>query len=266
MLKTTAESHRRIAVIEVMGRQSGYIALGSAYGQPDVILLPEVPIDFPKFERRVRDLYELQKHAVIVVGEGVVDENGKRLGDVKNSVDPAGNVLFSGAAEELCRRLIASLGDRYFRDLRRHQTAKAAIFTRKVGHTQRGGRPIKFDRFHAAQLGGKTVEMLVGAYNNSVATLQWSEADGFTMDGIPSNTLRDRWGVIHPRTVHHSMFDSHRFQPSKLGADYLQPIFSNAIGAEDMEQIIAELFAPGNLSRRYQSVNVDIQKRIRYLD
>ena len=46
-IRTTAESHRRICVIEVMGRRSGYIALGSAYGQPDIILIPEVPLDFP---------------------------------------------------------------------------------------------------------------------------------------------------------------------------------------------------------------------------
>ena len=45
-IRTTAESHRRIAIIEVMGRDSGYIALGSAYGQPDIILIPEVPLNY----------------------------------------------------------------------------------------------------------------------------------------------------------------------------------------------------------------------------
>ena len=44
-IRTTAESHRRIAIIEVMGRHSGYIALGTAYGQPDIILVPEHPLD-----------------------------------------------------------------------------------------------------------------------------------------------------------------------------------------------------------------------------
>jgi len=265
-IRTTAESHRRIAIIEVMGRQSGYIALGSAYGQPDIILIPEVPVDFARLEQRVRDLYDLQKHVVIVIGEGVMDESGRRLGDVKHSVDPAGNVKFSGAAEELRRMLAASLGDEFFTSRRRHESAAAAIFTRKVGHTQRGGRPIKFDRFHAAQLGGKALEMLVSGQNNAMATLQWSELKGFTLDSLPSNKLRDRWGTIHPRTVHYSMFDAHRFQPSKLGVSYLRPIFTNAIGTDDMEEILAELFAPGNLTGRYQSINVDIQKRIRYLE
>ena len=56
----TAESHRRIGIVEVMGRQSGYIALGSAYGQPDAILVPEVELDLDHLEQRVRELYDLQ--------------------------------------------------------------------------------------------------------------------------------------------------------------------------------------------------------------
>ncbi len=46
-MRTTAESHRRIAIVEVMGRHSGYIALGTAYGQPDIILVPEFPLRIP---------------------------------------------------------------------------------------------------------------------------------------------------------------------------------------------------------------------------
>src|SRR4051812_2300174 len=60
-IRTTAESHRRIAIIEVMGRHSGYIALGTAYGQPDIILVPEHPLDTDRLVERVRHLYDLQK-------------------------------------------------------------------------------------------------------------------------------------------------------------------------------------------------------------
>lgn len=56
-IRTTAESHRRIAIIEVMGRDSGYIALGAAYGQPDMIMIPEVDLDYPKIITRIRELY-----------------------------------------------------------------------------------------------------------------------------------------------------------------------------------------------------------------
>jgi len=264
-LRTTAESHRRIAIIEVMGRDSGYIALGSAYGQPDMILIPEVPIDVDRVEQRVRELYELQKHVVIVIGEGVVDQEGRQLGAVSQSVDPAGNVIFSGAAEQLKRVLAQKIGDEYFIGRRRNESADSAIFTRKLGHTQRGGRPIAFDRYHAAQLGGKAVDVLVQRFNNSVVTLQWNRQRGFYVDSIPALKLRDQWGIIHPRQVHRALYDAHRFQPSKLGIQYLLPIFDNAIGADDMEEVRVQLFAPGNLTTRYQSVNVDIQKRIRLL-
>ena len=264
-IRTTAESHRRIAIIEVMGRESGYISLGSAYGQPDLILIPEVPVDTGKLEQRVRELYELQKHCVIVCGEGCCDEAGRQLGAVQASVDPAGNVLFSGAAEELKRVLIERLGDSFFRDRRRHDTADQAIFTRKIGHTQRGGRPLLFDRFHAVQLGGKAVDLIAQGITNEVATLMYSSTKGFTFDSLPANKLRDRWGQIHPRHVHPSFYDASRFQPSRLGQQYLMPIFTNAIGADDVECIRLGLFTPGNLSSRYAGVNVDVHKRLRFL-
>src|SRR5215475_13534913 len=78
-IRTTAESHRRIAIIEVMGRQSGYIALGTAYGQPDIILVPEYPLDIERIVERVKYLYDLQKNVVIVCGEGVVGEEDLQM-------------------------------------------------------------------------------------------------------------------------------------------------------------------------------------------
>ena len=264
-IRTTAESHRRIAITEVMGRQSGYIALGSAYGQPDIILVPEVPLNLDLLEKRVRDLYDLQRHAVIVVGEGVVDEEGRQLGAISTSVDPAGKVLFSGAAEALKEMLSQRLGDDFFKQRRRNESASSVIFTRKVGHTQRGGRPIRFDRYYATQLGGQAVDLLVHEQNNAIATLQWTRDGGFRVDSLPANKLRDRWGMIRPRLLHPSLYDPTRFQPSKLGREYLLPIFTNSIGSDDAEHIRVDLFSRGHLFTRYQSINVDMQKRLQHL-
>ena len=75
-VRTTAESHRRIAIIEVMGRHSGYIALGSAFGRPDIVLIPESPVHIDPLVERIMELYELQKNVVIVCGEGIKDEDG----------------------------------------------------------------------------------------------------------------------------------------------------------------------------------------------
>ena len=263
-IRTTAESHRRIAIIEVMGRQSGFLALGTAYGQPDMILVPEHPLEPERLVARVLELYDIQKNVVIIVSEGIVDQSGKELGVLKQTRDPAGNIIYSGAAEAVKDILVDAIGDRFFLDRRRNESANAAIFTRKVGHTQRGGRPILFDRFYAAQLGGKAVDMLLEGWHNGIAILQRAD-DTFKLDSIDANRLRDRWGEIHPRYMHASFYDAERFLPSEKGIDYLQRIFTNAIGYDDVESIRAEIFDASHLMQPYHSVNVDVHKRIRYL-
>ena len=265
-IRTTAESHRRIAIIEVMGRHSGYIALGTAYGQPDIILVPEVPIDLQRVVERIEYLYDLQKNVVIVCGEGIVDEQGNELGSETKSTDPAGNVVLSGASDALRAKLMHMMGDRFFQLYRRAEYASEAIFIRKVGHTQRGGRPILFDRFYAAQLGGKAVDLLVEGRNNAVSILQYNEAKGFHVEGYDAHRFRDRWGLIHARHMHPSFYDRDRMMPSQIGIDYLRPIFTDAIGNEDMEVVRTELFAPGCLTQAYHSINTDVHKRIRYIE
>jgi len=264
-LRTTAESHRRIAVVEVMGRQSGYIALGASYGQPDLILIPESPVDIDVLEKQVRNIYSLQHHAVIVVGEGVKTPDGRELGASAPSYDPAGNIRYSGAADALVEILLNRIEPEFFEKVRTHEPAGSAFFTRKVGHTQRGGRPILFDRFHASQLGGKAVELLVSGASNAIATLQYSDRNGFEVSSVLANRLRDSWGMIHPRCVHPSMFDPERMHVSEFGEQFLRTIFTNAIGWDDVEFIRTQLFNPGNLATRYQSVNIDVRKRTRYL-
>lgn len=264
-VRSTAESHRRIAIMEVMGRHSGYIALGAAYGQPDIVLLPEQPLNLEVLVERIKEIYDLQENLVIVCGEGIVDEHGNELGASQRVYDPSGNIMLSGAAEALRQLLIDAIGDKYFQEHGRNYSAKDAIFTRKVGHTQRGGRPVKFDRFHAAQLGGKAVELLLERQNNMVATLQWNRRHGFYVDSTPGHKFRDRWGQIHARMVHESFYDAQAMQPSRMGTDYLLNIFTSAIGQEDLEHVRDTLFDSGNLYRRYHSINTDINKRVRYL-
>ena len=265
-IRTTAESHRRIAIIEVMGRHSGYIALGTAYGQPDIILVPEIAPDLELLVERVKHLYDLQKNVVIVCGEGIVDQQGRELGAETKSTDPAGNMVLSGASEALRSKLVQMIGDKYFQLYRRGDSAKEAIFTRKVGHTQRGGRPILFDRFYAAQLGAKAVDLLAEGRNNAVSILQYDFSKGFHVAGYDANRFRDRWGLIHARYMHPLLYDPKLMKPSKMGIDYLLPIFTDAIGNDDAEHMRSTLFDPGNLTQPYHSINTDVHKRIRYLE
>lgn len=264
-VRTTAESHRRIAIVEVMGRHSGYIALGSMYGQPDLLLVPESNIHVDMLVERIKEIYDLQKHVVIVCGEGVTDENGQELGAEHASTDPAGNRILSGASESLREILIRRLGDDYFTSKRRNESARAAIFTRKIGHTQRGGRPILFDRFHAALLGGHSVDLLLEGRINAVSILQWNEDKGFHLGEVYANDFRDRWGLIHAREMHPAFYDPVMLRPSQTGILYLLPIFTNAIGQDDLETLRTDLFDESHLALPYHSVNTDINKRIRYL-
>jgi 6-phosphofructokinase 1 len=263
-IRTTAESHRRIAIIEVMGRDCGMIALGTAYGQPDVILIPESPVDIDPLVERVLAVFDNQKHAVLCVSEGIMGTDGRILGAVRASHDPAGNVQYSGAGEAVKQVLIERIGDSFFTSQRRNESANAAIFVRKIGHTQRGGRPILFDRFYASQLGGKAVDLLLNGLHNCVATLQYRDG-GFVLDSIDANKLRDRWGTIHARPLSPSLYDPHRFQPSAKGIAYLRTIFTNALGVDDVE-CIRSIFSTGNLVHPYESVNVDVNKRIHRLE
>ena len=88
---------------------------------------------------------------------------------------------------------------------------------------------------------------------------------GFYVDSFDGNGFRDRWGVIHARYLHPACYDAERMQPSRLGVDYLLPIFTNAVGHADVEALRQQAFDAGSLFRPYHSVNTDVNKRIRYL-
>ncbi len=162
--------------------------------------------------------------------------------------------------------LIERMGDSYFTSKRRNESARAAIFTRKVGHTQRGGRPILFDSFYGTQLGGHALDLLLEGQVNGVAILQYDREKGFYVSGINGNDFRDRWGIIHARQAHPSFYDPERLGLSRIGIDYMLPIFNNAIGLDDLEHVRQTMFRRSNLAEPYHSVNVDVNKRICYLD
>ena len=108
--------------------------------------------------------------------------------------------------------------------------------------------------------------MLLEGHVSGVAILQWDHAKGFHVDAVNGNDFRDRWGLIHARQLHRSFYHPEHLLPSQAGIEYLLPIFTNAIGADDLEYVRHSLFNAGNLTRPYHSVNTDINKRIRYLE
>ena len=155
-LHTTAEAHRRIMVVEVMGRYAGWIALYAGVGGgADAILIPEIPFDPAIVAKRLLERERLgARFSIVVVAEGAFPEGGK-LALVEEA--------HGGYAERL-----GGIGVRVSDTLAK-LTGKE---TRSVvlGHLQRGGAPTSFDRVLATRFGGKAVDLLKqGEYGRMVA-------------------------------------------------------------------------------------------------
>lgn len=157
-LVTTAASHNRVFVMEVMGRDAGWIALNAAVaGGAEVALIPENDYDIMK----VKDALERRFHhgrgfAVVVISEGAKPKGGT-LSTLKNEEVGYHNQRLGGAATRLINELKAA---GFKQDMR--ETV--------LGHLQRGGVPIAYDRVLSAQFGVKAFEMaLEGDYGKMVA-------------------------------------------------------------------------------------------------
>ena len=199
-IRTTAESHRRIAIIEVMGRHSGYIALGTAYGQPDIILIPEHPLDLERLVERVKHLYDLQKNVVIVCGEGIVDEQGRELGAETKSTDPAGNMVLERRGGGVARQddpddrrpLFSALPPRRIGARRRSSPAKSA--TRSAA-----GGPFCSTAFTRRCSAPRPWICCWKAATTPCPFSNTTSDKGFHVEGYDANRFRDRWGLIHAR-------------------------------------------------------------------
>ena len=146
-LHSTAEAHRRIMVVEVMGRYAGWIALHSGVaGGADVILIPEIPYDVDKVSACIRDRdAKGARFSIVVVAEGArAVDGGLSLIEAART----GHAERLGGAGMRCAN---QLGDRTGKETR-HVV---------LGHLQRGGSPTAFDRTLATRFGGKAVELLL---------------------------------------------------------------------------------------------------------
>jgi 6-phosphofructokinase 1 len=148
-LKTTAMSHNRVLVLEVMGRYAGWIALCAAIaGGADVCLIPEIPYDIDKVMEKIESRYHKDKgYALIVVAEGAKNINGELVTKKSDEVGYE-NLRLGGVASRLVVDL-KEAGCPY--DMR--ETI--------LGHLQRGGSPIAYDRILATQFGVKAMELVL---------------------------------------------------------------------------------------------------------
>jgi 6-phosphofructokinase 1 len=155
-LHTTAEAHRRIIVVEVMGRYAGWIALhGGVAGGADVILIPEIAYDLDKVARCIRDRDAWgARFSIVVVAEGARPIGGEV--SVVQEARGSRPERLGGAGMRVAEELEA-------------RTGKETRYV-VLGHLQRGGAPTAFDRTLATRFGGKAVELLLaGQFGMMVA-------------------------------------------------------------------------------------------------
>jgi 6-phosphofructokinase len=139
-LHTTAESHNRVMIVEVMGRHAGWIALHSGLaGGADVILIPERPFDIDEVVRLIRRRHSRGRYfSIVVVAEGATPAEGT-LEVVGGARDEFGHERLGGIGQVLEREIEERTGFE----------TRATV----LGHIQRGGTPTAFDRVLATRLG-----------------------------------------------------------------------------------------------------------------
>ncbi|MFA7343913.1 MAG: ATP-dependent 6-phosphofructokinase [Terrimicrobiaceae bacterium] len=161
-LHTTATSHKRVMVLEVMGRHAGWIALhGGLAGGADVILIPEIPFEFEKVAAEVmrRDL-EGAKSTMIVIAEGASPRNGRQ----KRHQTASGEHRLGGIAEIVGREV----GERTGKEVR----------TCTLGHLQRGGAPTTLDRILGTRFGVQSVQLVrEGKFGSMVSYQNYTTRD-----------------------------------------------------------------------------------------
>ena len=146
-LHTTAESHHRIIVVEVMGRHAGWIAIESGIaGGADVILIPEIPIDIEEVCSLIRKRHARGKtFSIIVVAEGAHFKEVQAVLQ-EQKLDEFGHVRLGGIGEALAKEI----------EKRTKYETRVSV----LGHIQRGGTPTAFDRVLGTRFGVKAVELV----------------------------------------------------------------------------------------------------------
>ncbi len=146
-LHSTAQAHRRVMVVEVMGRHAGWIALHAGIaGGGDVILIPEIPYRLDRIYEKIRERYARRRDfAIVIVSEGAKELGAEETYKMGKDAFKEHAVL-GGIAERLSRQIEDATG---------HEARSVVL-----GHLQRGGSPVSFDRLLAQRLGSAAVRYL----------------------------------------------------------------------------------------------------------
>ena len=175
-LHTTAESHHRIMVLEVMGRYAGWIALESAIaGGADVALIPEIPYDIDKVVEKINKRREEGKEfSVVVVSEGAKPKDGEMV--VKKTLNDGkglDNIRLGGIGERVAEELEEKTG----------LVSRCTV----LGYVQRGGTPTSYDRVLSSKYGSKAMELALEGKFNTLVTLKNGKLDYVSLEDVIGN-------------------------------------------------------------------------------
>lgn len=175
-LHTTAESHHRIMLLEVMGRNAGWIALDAGIaGSADVILIPEIPYDINKIVDKVKEREEAGKQfTIIVVAEGAKPKNGDVV--IAKIVDDSPDPIRLGG-----------IGDKIAADLeniiKNHEVRSTTL-----GHLQRGGNTSAYDRILSTRYGVKAAELINEGLFGNMVCLKGQNISYVNLEEVIGNT------------------------------------------------------------------------------
>lgn len=171
-LHTTAASHHRVMICEVMGRNAGWIALEAGIaGSADVILLPEIPYDIDKIVDKIKDREKNgRQFSIIVVSEGAKPKNGEVVVSkiVADSPDPI---------------RLGGIGNKLAEDLEKLMPQKEVRCT-VLGHTQRGGNTSTFDRILSTRYGVGAVELIDEGKFGQMVCLKGDELSSDSLENV----------------------------------------------------------------------------------
>lgn len=175
-LHTTAESHHRIMLLEVMGRNAGWIALDSGLaGSADVILIPEIPYDINKIVDKVREREQAGKQfTVVVVAEGAKPKDGEVVVAkiVDDSPDP---IRLGGIGNKLASDLEAVI--------KNHEVRCTTL-----GHIQRGGITSAYDRILSTRYGVRAAELINENLFGNMVCLKGQKISYVSLEEVIGNT------------------------------------------------------------------------------
>ena len=158
-LHTTAESHHRVMIVEIMGRHAGWLATEAGLaGGADVILIPEIPVDITEVCNFIKKRYSRGKtFSIVAVAEGT-KLSADSLITQKKERDEFGNVMLGGIGHILANIIAKKTG---------YETRVTVL-----GHLQRGGSPTAFDRVLGTRFGVKAVELVTKGEFGKMVSLQ----------------------------------------------------------------------------------------------